>query len=159
MDSAEQKWIEHYDSYYNGYNCNLGGNSCGHEQLEKIVYCYDFEGNNLHVSFKSVRETSRQLQIDQTLVFNICNGTRNKKSATSKTDGKVYRFSYDNLERLPPLIYKRNSKQIKQFSMDGDYIKTWNSVADIVETYVGNRRSTALTKKWVGNRAIAFGYI
>lgn len=101
----------------------MGGDGCGHETLERRVYCYDFDGNYLNLYFRSTREASRQLGIDQTLVFNICNGTRNKKSATSSVDKKVYRFSYELVNKLPKIIYSKGQKKIVQLDLNGSIIK------------------------------------
>lgn len=146
LDEREKYWILFYDSYNNGYNETLGGDGCGHETLERKVYCYDFDGNYLNLCFRSTRETSRQLGIDQSLVFNICNGTRNKKSATSSVDKKVYRFSYELVDKLPKIVYSKGQKKILQLDLEGNIIKEWDSIANASEAICGNRRSTGISK-------------
>ena len=56
-------------------------------------------------------------------MFNICNGTRNKKSATSSVDKKVYRFSYELVDKLPKIVYSKGQKKILQLDLEGNIIK------------------------------------
>ena len=158
LNEREKYWIQYYNSYENGYNETRGGQECGHEALEKRVYCYNFDGEYLNLNFPSTRETSRQLQIDQTLVFNICNGTRNKKSATSKVDGKVYRFSYELKDKLPPVVYNKGQKKIVQLDLNDNIIREWDSIADANEAIYGNRKASGISKVLSRGSGTAGGY-
>lgn len=44
LNEREIYWINYFDSYYNGYNCTLGGNE-SHIHLGKPVELYDKDGN------------------------------------------------------------------------------------------------------------------
>lgn len=158
LNDREKYWIQYYDTYLNGYNETFGGDGCGHEVLQKTVYCYDFNGNYLNLSFRSGREAARELGIDQTLIFNICNNTRNKKSATSKVDGQIYRFSYVLQDKLSTIVYNRGQKSILQLDLNNNVIKEWPSIAEASEVIGGNRRSTSIIKALKDSNRTAFGY-
>ena len=62
LNEREKYWIKYYDSYTNGYNANLGGDSCEH--LGKPVCLYDFDGNFVK-EYKSVTEAAETLNINR----------------------------------------------------------------------------------------------
>lgn len=153
LEEREKYYINLFNTIEQGYNVLYGSiGSC------KRVYCYDFEGNYLDLYFNSVNEVVKALGIDEALVFNICNGTRYKKSASGK-DGKVYRFSYELKDKLPPVVYQKHTVKIAQYTLSGEFIKYWDSIADASETVFNNRRSTQITKVINGYRSSAGGYL
>ena len=159
MNEREKYWISYYNTYNEGYNETLGGDSCGHEKNSKVVYCYDKEGNYLNLFFPSTRETSRELEIDQSLVYKICNNTAGKQTATSKKDNNVYRFSYELLEKLPPLKSNRNTKKVIQLDLDGNFIREWDSISDAAEAVLGSRkRRGSINNVLAGRRKTTGGY-
>lgn len=117
LEEREKYYIDLFNTIEQGYNVLYG--SIG---ASKRVYCYDFDGNYLDLYFNSVNDTVKALGIDEALVFNICNGTRYKKSATGN-DGKVYRFSYELKDKLPPIVYEKYTIKIAQYTLSGELIR------------------------------------
>lgn len=139
----ERYYIEQYKSYINGYNETSGGDCPGYEKLCKIVYCYNLDGTSKHLSFPSGREASRVLGIHQSSVQKICKGE--KKSATDK-NGEWYRFSYEDVEVLPPLKHRNgNAKYVAQYDIEGNFIQMFDSAADVNRYFGNDPRNTRIT--------------
>lgn len=144
----ESEIIAQYNSYNNGYNETSGGDCPGYEKLCKTVYCYNLDGTPKNISFPSGREASRVLGIHQSSVQKICKGE--KKSARDK-NGEWYRFSYENVECLPPLKYRNGkSKYVEQYDAEGNFIQMFDSAADVNRYFgidpKGNKISQAASK-------------
>lgn len=138
----EKEIIEKYNSFINGFNETSGGDNPGFEALEKRVYCYDYEGNFLNKSYKSGREASRDLDIDQALLQRICTGQ--SKSAYGK-DNIRYRFSYKLVNKLEPINeFNHNAKRLGQFDENGNLIQIFNSCKDAIKFL--NIKSTKIYK-------------
>lgn len=136
-------YIEKYCSYTDGYNETSGGDCPGYEKLCKTVYCYNLDGTSKHLSFSSGREASRVLGIHQSSVQKICKGE--KKSATDK-NGEWYRFSYEDVESLPPLKHRNgNAKYVAQYDIEGNFIQMFDSAADVNRYFGNDPRSTRIT--------------
>ena len=139
----ERYYIEQYDSYINEYNETSGGDCPGYEKLCKPVYCYNLDGSPKHLSFSSGREASRVLGIHQSAVQKICTGE--KKSATDR-DGEWYRFSYEDVESLPPLKYRNGqSKYVAQYDNEWNFIQMFDSAADVNRYFGSSPKNTKIT--------------
>lgn len=123
--SKEKQYIAQYNSYLDGYNETSGGDNPGFEQLQKTVYCYDFDGYYLNECYVSGRAASRELNIDQALLQKICIGT--KISAYDKNNRRL-RFSYQLVDKLPAVkIINGRSVSINQYDLNHNYIQTFDS--------------------------------
>lgn len=135
----EQHYIQKYNTFFEGYNETSGGDNPGFEVLQKVVYCYSFEGEYLDEWYISGREASRQLHIDQGLLQKICTGQ--KKSATD-IQGRKLRFSYELKDSLEPITTHENQKKkIYQYNQSGELINTYDCKGDAAEA-LGLARST-----------------
>ena len=98
----EMYYINQYNSWHDGYNETSGGDNPGYEKLQKMVYCYSFDGEYLDEWYISGRAASRALLIDQGLIQKICVGLR--KSAFDK-NGRRLRFSYELKDKLEKIEF------------------------------------------------------
>lgn len=132
LDYFEDYYVIFFDTQNNekGYNLMPGGSPKPWLNLQKKVYVYDFDGNYLNLYYNSTRETSRELKIDQTLVFNICNGTRNKKTVFSNVLNKIIRFSYELIDKLPKVVYNKGQKEVYQYDLDMNLINCFSSMRE-----------------------------
>ncbi len=132
-------YIKKYNTYIEGYNETSGGDNPGYEKLQKIVYCYDFEGNYLDEWYCSGREAARILNIDQALLQKICIGT--KKSAYDN-NGRRLRFSYELVDKLDLIQTKENQKKkVYQYDKNYNLIHIHESRSDAAES-LGLGRNT-----------------
>lgn len=129
LNDRELYWSNFFDSVKNGYNVS----ECGKQhmpwtELNKKVYLYDEKGNYLNKEYNSARECSRDLDIDQSLMNKILNNYKDKHTATSKKDNKIYRFSYIKLDKLPELSLHNKSIVVCQYDLNHNFIKEYPSI-------------------------------
>lgn len=154
-DSKEDmiKWEKYYLDLYavgRNKNCyNYLNQSNGGTRLGKIVYCYDMNGMYLN-SFDSVREASRQVDINNSGIQSVLFGKQ--KSA------KGYFWSHDKYKKLPVEILdslsvenrgRNGCKIIYQYDSTGKYLQFYNSLKEASEhTGIGFKAiSSACIKK------------
>lgn len=81
----EIKYVEEYDSYYNGYNSTKGGDTI--TILEKRVKVFEENGTYIRI-FDSRRDVAKFYNISEDCVGSVCNRRQN----FSYIDGKRYIF-------------------------------------------------------------------
>ena len=137
LNEREKYWINFYHSLApNGYNMTLGGDSCGHETLEKKVQQYDLNGNFIQ-EFKSISEASRQTGLDDANISACCN----QKLHFHTVGGFQWKFSDNN-----KIITKYIDKQLKpviQYDINGNYIAEYPSVSAAAKAV--NKASTNIS--------------
>jgi len=135
----EKQYIQQYNSYNLGYNETTGGDNPGYEKKQKVVYCYDFNGNYLDEWYISGREASRILSIDQALLQKICVGQR--KSAYD-AQGRRLRFSYKLVDFLDTIESNYTGKKsINQYDLEGNLINIFECKGDAAE-FLGLSRNS-----------------
>lgn len=92
------------------------------EKISKIVYQYDINGNYIK-KYKSVREASRNLNIDHSHIVRCCNGTN------KHTKGFIFKYEY-NKNVKPVENPNALKKKVAELDAYGNIIKTWNSLMD-----------------------------
>lgn len=94
------------------------------EYLKTIpVYCYDITGKFLK-EYSCTQDAEKNLKIKGS----IMKALRLKCPHNNK-----YQFSFEKLEKMPDRSksYKNTTaKKIDQYDLDGNYIKTWNSITE-----------------------------
>lgn len=159
LTKSEQKWMDLKKSYTKeiGYNIdkvskpNLTikrGIKFG-DKISKIkiemnhggqsVIQYDLSGKEIK-KWKSAADVERVLGILSENISGVCL----KKQKTA--GGYIWRKEHDLLtqEELVNInILKRNRKKILKFSMDGEYIETYNSIEDAAKS-VNSKYSSAI---------------
>ena len=107
LNEREKYWIAYYDSYYNGYNSTLGGEGCARRDDELVG--------------KLFREGYTTKEICE--ITGYSRGTVYKSyCANSLTE--------ENYERKNEQTRERCSRTVEQYSLDGQYIKTWRSATE-----------------------------
>lgn len=107
-NELEKYYIKKYDSYKNGYNDTLGGDGLVTIDYDKIIDLWD-EG-------KSVREIREELNCGRKIIATAFDG--------AGIAGK---------ERIDRGIKKHHSRAVYQYDLDGNYLNTFNSVAEASE--------------------------
>ncbi|MEO5348947.1 MAG: NUMOD1 domain-containing DNA-binding protein [Magnetococcus sp. YQC-3] len=119
LNEIEIQMIEEFDSYNNGYNATKGGE--GNSGNGKKINLYDLEGNHIR-DFDSIAEASRILNLKECNIRDSCN------KAVRCTSNMIFRFDGD-----PVGEYISSRKKVDQYDLDGNFIKTWNSGAEVAK--------------------------
>lgn len=140
----EQKYIEEYDSFNNGYNSTIGGFSATPWNVRKIV-CLDLDGN-LVKTYDSAGQAERDGGYNNINVLLCCKGKLN----TCKNHMFMYEDDYLEHGAKPyvkPVSSKR--KAIIQCDLQGQFIEKFDSVSMAAEKLGIDRPqiSSALTGK------------
>ena len=151
LDEREQYWIEYYNSYYDGYNCTLGGKGArgethskatltNEEVLQIIKLLEEGELNNTEIAnlFNSTRERIRAINENKCWchLHNYKNNIRNESLATKgikrngcgpQTGNTI--LTESQVKEIIKLLEKGqlNSEQIaKQYNVQANLIKNIN---------------------------------
>lgn len=135
LNEREKYWIAQYNSYYNGYNSTLGGDGRQTRDDELIIKLFN-EG-------KSTEE--------------ICEITGYHRST-------IYR-SYNISNLIQEVWEKRNqqtrercSRAVEQYTLQGEYIKTWKSATECGEALGTQGLISALCRQ-EENILSAYGFL
>ena len=107
LNEREKYWISYYNSYYDGYNSTMGGDGTVRRDDELIVKLFN-EGH-----------TTQE----------ICEITGYNRQTVYKSYG-VNGLTEENNARKGEQTRERCSRAVEQYSLDGQYIKTWHSATD-----------------------------
>ena len=149
MDSLDKKEIEYISientfAYANkensmGYNLTTGGNGQGEftdkkrqkyreSQNSKPIYQITTDGEIIKQWKHGAREASKVLNIEQSCIWNCVNNKRR----TYKGFIWIYVEKYDEFNLKEYVNVGTQPKKIKQYDMNGNYIKTWNCINDAI---------------------------
>lgn len=96
LDEREKYWIDHYDSYFNGYNSTLGG---------KATQLYNWDVDDIiekYLELKSARKVAEYYGCDHSVIDDILNANN------------VHRFTQAEQKAKKIIIEKNGTK--KEFS-------------------------------------------
>lgn len=104
VNEREVYWIEYFGTFKNGYNATVGGD--GKHYLDYDLIC----------------ETYKQVK-NMTKTAELCN---------CHTDSvkKILKARKINIISIQEIMKESHSKSVNQFSLDGEYIKTFPSISD-----------------------------
>lgn len=74
LNQKEKKWIEKFNSFYNGYNSCPGGNTGINLGTSKKIYQIDIYSNKVVKDFPSANEAARILNLDANSIRDCANG-------------------------------------------------------------------------------------
>lgn len=161
LDIKERMYIQLYDSFKNGYNRCLGGNSNrGYENkkgenspFSKKIVQLDLNGNYIK-TWNSMADASNELGINKPDICSACNGKH-------KSAGGYMWIHEEDYDENKKYIYNNkigeyNKRKVIQISKDGEIIKIWDCIADAQkELKIGNGKITSVCK---GQRKTTGGY-
>ena len=111
----EKEYIFQYNSKEEGYNSDAGGG------IQKTVYQYSVDDGLLVEEFDSLESAANAVSAYKTCVGNACIGQNNTC--------KGYYWSYC-LSFTPIYLQDQRKKGVVQYSLNGDLIAEYNSVAE-----------------------------
>ena len=143
LDERERYWIKYYDTYNNGYNADFGGRSNrGHP-----IYQYTLDGKFIR-GFATLGDA--QQAIGRTISLAAC------RQNTSQGGYIWRRYKVDKLDvDVKPYV---NKKPVHQYSIDGYYIKTHNSLREAALEVRGRKTGTMIGAACRGRYDTVYGY-
>lgn len=142
LDEKEMYYIEKYDSFKNGYNMTIGGNSYSGENhpsfgthlteehkeklknsVSKEVSQYTKEGDYVQ-TFKSAADAALYFGTDcSSTILKVCKGLGQSAQG--------YQWRYGNSKENIGKFYKFKDTQIVyQYTLDGTLVKVWKSAME-----------------------------
>lgn len=163
LDAIEKYAIRKYDCVANGYNSRGGGtNGYTHskETIRMISESNMVEINQYSLEGKFIKTWAGAsivcdvLGISFSHISAICNGHSSRKTA----GGYMWRFAIEGIDNIKPFKCNRGSNRLKinQYSLEGQFIKTWPSMAN-VEKKTGILNSK-VAMACIGKRLSTGGY-
>ena len=139
LDEREQFWISYYNSFNGGYNLTSGGRD------NKVI----FKPNKIEEVLILWNNGYGQKGITELTGLNV-ETVRNYllKNGITKEDIR---------ERQGQLIAKSKAKFVNQYDLDGNFIKTWDSLAEAGRAFNAKTGSN-ITLVCKGERKSAYGY-
>lgn len=124
LNDREKFWIAYYDSYYNGYNSTLGGEGRQTRDDEMILKLFS-EG-------KTTKEICE--------ITGYNRGTVYKSYRLNKINNEVWKRKSQSLK-------ERCSRPVEQYSLTGDFIKTWESATECGKAFGSQGLISALCRQ------------
>ena len=150
LNEREQYWIKHYQTKVEngGYNLTDGGDA-NSERQKKHIFRYSLDGKYID-EFDSIADAAWELQVPASGIGKAANGQLNQSHG--------YRWSFIKKDFLTK-EYKSNSKEIKQFSKEGIYIKTFPSARQAAIEVANNPKGVSnISAVARGERQTAYGF-
>lgn len=132
LNSLEIKYISRYDSYHNGYNSTLGGNSATKDTKEIIAY---YENGNILGIYENSKHVSQYFNISQHVVQTVCR--RVQKYAVTSFGRIIFRYNGDNyLEKEISEVKRDNrNKKVCSYNLDGILLIQFNTAQEAAKFY------------------------
>ena len=135
LNEKEKYWIEYYNSYYDGYNSTFGGDA-GIRRDDKIITALFREGY-----------TTKE----------ICEIT-GYSCGTIYESYKVNGLREENNQRKNEQTRERCSEPVEQYTLAGEYIKTFASATDAGKEF-GNQSAISCVCRQENSALSAYGYL
>ena len=135
LKEREKYWIKYYNSYYNGYNSTFGGEGKQERDDEMILELF-YEG-------KTTKEIQEITGFDRSTIY-----------MSYKVNGIIE----ENNKRNSKIQSLRYSRPVDQYSLNGEYIKTWESATKCGE-YFGNQSFVSALCRQENNILSAYGFL
>lgn len=152
LNEQEEYWINKLDTYNNGYNLTIGGDSVT-EKFKKKVYMYNVDGAFIK-EFDSLSLAAEYVNGSITTITSCCNHILNTAygyiwSFDEKFDVMKQQLAPQNLHR---------KLQIHKYDSDGNYICSYKNAKEAKEQNNINPNSTKITQCCNGKGKSAYGF-
>lgn len=146
-------WIDYYDSYKHGYNCNPGGT--GGTPIPVVQY--DLDGNFIK-RFDSLINAAASLNLSKHNLSSCCNGKQKSYGG--------YLWAYEGEKPPKPYLDKRighttssAARKIKQFNKQNEFIEEYISAHEAARQIGKPKCANHITECCQGKRKTCEGYI
>ena len=128
LAEKEKQYIIKYNAQNLGYNRDRGGG------FQKNIYQYDLETGEILSTFSTLLQAANSVGVDRKTISKACLG--------EIKNCKGFFWSYSLSDNFKPGEDRRN-KKVFQFTLDGGYLRNFNSVAEASQNTGINRSSIA----------------
>lgn len=127
LNSLERKYINQFNSYYNGYNLTLGGQDSDKNSKKVIIYNKDGE---IVKYCNGSKEAADYLEVSEDTIRSVCR--RDKEFLYKNLQRYIIRYSdYTlNSQEINYIQILNYSKPIIQYSNTGKKLKTFSSASE-----------------------------
>lgn len=101
-----------------------------HSGRRRVIQ-YDIQGNEL-ARFESASDAGKHLGVRGTTITNVCR----KRKHVNSVKGFIFRYESEPLQEEEKSTLKCQKIAIDQYTLDGEFIKKWDSIADAAN-YIG----------------------
>lgn len=119
------------------------------KSVGRSVTQYSLDGNQI-ASYISVTAAHKQTNIDISAIIAVCKGTTQRTAG-----GYLWRYAEDG---PPPKLRKGNMRQVSQFSLDGEYVASYESIREATKA-LGRKSFNNITGNLKGRSKSAYGFI
>ncbi len=153
LNKKEIKWIEHYDSFYNGYNTSIGGQTGVSDNPDETslmrggrpFFVFDLNGNFIVEAI-----SQKQLAKDLNLGYRSINLVLNDKKQSTKGYTMIFKDAF-NEDRLKEKIKIARNREFCVFNKnDLSFVGKWDDKKQCSED-TGVYRSTITNKLETNN--------
>jgi group I intron endonuclease len=123
------------------------------DNSKKTINQYNLEGKFIK-TWNSISEAASTLNLNNSSIGKCCR----MEASTHQMGGFIWRYLDDvkNTSDIPPIKYK-SKKYVEQYTLDGEYLNTFNSVSEASRSI--NSATTNISKCCNGKRKSARGYV
>lgn len=122
----------------------------GNRFRAKRIIQYDLDGKYIR-TWECAMDVEKKMGINHGNIGKCCNN--NAKSA----GGYQWKYNKGNKNDINPIEIHKNQRNIKQYDMNRNYLKTWRSLSEITNKY--GYASSNIAKCCNGKISSAYGYI
>lgn len=132
LNTLEIKYIEQYNSYYNGYNLTLGGDNA--RSKAKKITVYNTQGASIYY-FNSAKEAAEKFGVSEDIIRIICR--KEQQFLYINKTRYIIRYSdYDLTKEEVDYIKSLNySNVIKMYDISGVLLNVYESCKEVSEIY------------------------
>lgn len=91
------------------------------------INVYNVKGEYL-TTYESAKIASQELNVNQGDIISCCKGFKSDGKARYQVKGYVFRYAIDKLDEYPEQPV--TCKKVEQYTLDGEYIQTFDSLKD-----------------------------
>lgn len=91
------------------------------------ISVYDLKGNYI-TTYPTAKIAAQELKINNGDIISCCKGVKADGKAKYQVKGYVFRYAVDKLENYPDVPVA--CKKVEQYTLDGEYIRTFNSLKE-----------------------------
>lgn len=131
LEQAQEREIYYIALYHSndfeyGYNCSEGGEYTSHKIK---VNQYDMDGKYIK-TWDSMCQASIELNIDASGIWHCSTHTYKKTKSVGNFQWEIYE-THSDCNNIAPCVLWSRPKQINQYDINGNFIKTWDSAYQI----------------------------
>lgn len=146
LNQKEIQYIEMFDSFYNGYNSDRGGNTCSHviteetkqklsesitkfyetheSELAKPILQYSLDGKFIR-EWPSIHKAAVYYKVKDSTIGEVCRGYRNYCGDYTWR----YKEDFDDIPDTINIKNKHARAKVKQYSLNGEFIREWDNMS------------------------------